>query len=80
MGHRLEEQGFAVHSYDVGFSGGEAWTCSTASGCGVHPMGAWRITADSGGIEQQGYDGVLFVGPIHASPPAADSLPLKRAQ
>jgi hypothetical protein len=78
MGHRLEEQGLAVHSYDVGYSEGEAWICTPE--CGVHHLKGWSMTADPGAIDQQGYDGILFAGPIHASPPARDSLPLKGAQ
>ena len=71
MGHWLEEQGFALHSYDVQYSEGEAWVCTPE--CGVH-----HLKADSGA--QEGFDGILFVGPIHASPPAHDSLPLKGVQ
>jgi hypothetical protein len=78
MGHRLEEQGFALHSYDVRYSEGEAWICGPE--CGVHHLEGWGTTVDSSAIDQQGYDGILFVGPIHASPPAHDSLPLKGAQ
>jgi hypothetical protein len=78
MGHRLEEQGFAVHSYDVGYSAGEAWNCTPE--CGVHSFKGWNMTADSDAIPQEGYDGILLVGSIHASPPAHDSLPLKGAQ
>jgi hypothetical protein len=76
MGHRLEEQGFALHSYDVRYSEGETWACTPE--CGVHHLKGW--TADSGAIHQEGYDGILFVGPIHASPPAHESRPLKGAQ
>jgi hypothetical protein len=76
MGHWLEEQSFALHSYDVRYSAGEAWVCTPE--CGVHHMEG-RI-ADSDAIHQEGFDGILFVGPIHASPPAHDSLPLKGAQ
>jgi len=78
MGHRLEEQGFTVHSYDVGYSEGDAWVCTPE--CGVHHLQGWSTIADSGVKDQQGYDGVLFVGSIHASPPAHDSLPLKGSQ
>lgn len=78
MAHWLEQQGFAVHSYDVGYSEGEAWACTPE--CGVHHLGSWRMRADSGAIDHEGYDGVLFVGSIHASPPARASLPLKGAQ
>ena len=78
MGHWLEEQGFAVHSYDVRYSEGETWACTPE--CGVHHMNGWGMTADSGAIPPEGFDGILFVGPIHASPIAHDSLPLKGAQ
>jgi hypothetical protein len=78
MGHRLEEQGFTVHSYDVRYSAGEAWICSPD--CGVRHLGDWGMTTDSNAIHREGYDGFLFVGPIHASPPAHDSLPVKGAQ
>src|SRR5262249_33625410 len=78
MGYRLEEQGFALHSYDVRHSEGEAWVCTPEGG--VYHLKARSMIADSGAIDQQGYDGVLFVGPIHASPPAHNSLPLKGAQ
>jgi len=73
MGHWLEEQGFAVHSYDVRHSDGEAWVCIPE--CGVHPLKGSSMPADSGAIHQEGFDGILFVGPIHASPPAHDSKP-----
>jgi len=76
MGHWLEEQGFAVHAYDVRYSEGEAWACTPE--CGVHHLN--RRIADSGALHQEGFDGILFVGPIHASPPAQDSLPLKGSQ
>jgi hypothetical protein len=78
MGHWLEEQGFALHSYDVRYSEGQAWICSLE--CGVHSLKGSSMMADSDAIHQEGYDGILFVGPIHASPPAHDSLPLKGAQ
>jgi len=78
MGHFLEEQGFTVHSYDVRYSEGETWACTPE--CGVHHMSGWSMTADSGAIPPEGFDGILFVGPIHASLPAQDSLPLKGAQ
>jgi hypothetical protein len=78
MGHWLEQQGFGVHSYDVGYSEGESWVCIPE--CGVHHLKGWNMKADSGTRDQQGYDGVLFVGPIHSSPPAHDSLPSKGAQ
>jgi hypothetical protein len=78
MGHRLEEQGFTVHAYDVRYSEGETWACTPE--CGVHHMGSWSMTADSDAIHREGYDGFLFVGPIHASPPAHDSVPVKGGQ
>jgi hypothetical protein len=78
MGHWLEEQGFTVHSYDVGYSEGEAWACTPD--CGVHHFGGWNVTPDPAAKEQQGYDGILFVGAIHASPPARDSLLSKPAK
>jgi hypothetical protein len=78
MGYRLEEQGFALYSYDVRYSEGEAWVCIPE--CGVHPLKASTMIADPDAIHQEGFDGILFVGPIHASPPAHDSLPLKGAQ
>jgi hypothetical protein len=78
MGYRLEEQGFTVHAYDVRYSDGEAWACIPE--CGVHHLKGWSMTTDSDAIHREGYDGFLFVGPIHASPPAHDSLPVKGAQ
>lgn len=78
MGHRLEEQGFAVHSYYVRYSAGEAWICTPQ--CGVRHLNDSSMPTDSDAIHQEGYDGTLFIGPVHASPPAQDSLPLKRAQ
>lgn len=78
MGYRLEEQGFILHSYDVGYSEGDAWICTPK--CGVHHLPGWHTTADTGAKDQEGYDGILFVGSIHASPPAHDSLPLKPTQ
>lgn len=78
MGHWLEEQGFALHSYDVRYSAGEAWVCIPE--CGVHHLEGWSMTADSDALPPKGFDGILFVGPVHASPPAQDSLPLKGAQ
>jgi hypothetical protein len=73
MGHWLEEQGFAVHSYDVRYSEGETWACMPE--CGIHHLEAYPSA-----IDQEGFDGILFVGPIHPSPPAHDSLPVKGAQ
>jgi len=78
MGYRLEEQGFALHSYDVGYSDGDAWICTPE--CGVHHLQGWHTAADSDAKDQEGYDGILFVGSIHASPPAHDSLPVKPGQ
>jgi hypothetical protein len=63
MGHFLEEQGFAVHSYDVRYGEGEAWACIPQ--CGVHHLKAYPA-----GIDLEGFDGSLFVGPVHASLPA----------
>jgi hypothetical protein len=78
MGHWLEEQGFTVHSYDVRFSDGEAWACTPE--CGLHHVKGWSMTEDAGAIQRAGFDGILFVGHIHASPPAHDLLALNRAQ
>lgn len=78
MGYRLEEQGFAVHSYDTGYSEGDAWVCTPE--CGVHHLKGWNLAAHADAKDHEGYDGVLFVGPIHASPPAHESLPAKEAQ
>src|SRR5215831_4697552 len=58
MGYRLVEQGFAVHSYDVGYSEGEAWMC-TPTECGAHHLQGWNIVADSGAKTQECYDGIL---------------------
>jgi hypothetical protein len=79
MGYKLEEQGFAVHSYDVRYSEGDAWMC-TPTECGVHHLGDWSMTTDSAAIHRAGYDGFLFVGPIHASPPAHASVPATGSQ
>jgi hypothetical protein len=73
MGYRLEEQGFILHSYDVRYSEGDTWMCSRTE-CGVHHLKAYP-----GAIDQEGYDGILFVGPIHASPPAQVLPPAKEA-
>lgn len=74
MGHWLEEQGFAVHGYDVRYSEGETWACMPQ--CGVHHLQAYPA-----GIDEEGFDGTLFVGPVHASPPArSSSAPVKGAQ
>jgi hypothetical protein len=78
MGYRLEEQGFTVHSYDVRYGEGEAWIC--APECGVHSLTGSSMTADSAAIHREGYDGFLFVGPVHASPPSHNSVPAKGAQ
>jgi hypothetical protein len=78
MGHRLEEQGFAVHSYDTGYSEGDAWVCNPE--CGVHHLKGWNMVADPGAKNQEGYDGILFVGAIHASPPAHEPIPPKQGQ
>ena len=75
MGYRLEEQGFTVHSYDLRYSAGDAWYCgSSTDGCGVHHLEGYSL-----GEDHEGYDGVLFVGPLHASLPAHDSGPAKDA-
>jgi hypothetical protein len=78
MGYRLVEQGFVVHSYDVGFSDGEAWACTPQ--CGVHNMGDWNAVPDPSAKSQQGYDGVLSAGTVHASPIAHESGPAKAGQ
>ena len=77
MGHWLEEQGFALHSYDVRYSDGETWACMPK--CGVHHLEGWSL-ADSAAKVPQGFVGILFVGPVHASLPAHDSLPSKGTQ
>lgn len=73
MGYFLQEQGFAVHSYDVRYSEGETWACMPE--CGVHHLEAYPAEKD-----EEGFDGLLFVGPIHASPVAHDSSPVKGVQ
>ncbi len=73
MGHFLEEQGFAVHAYDVRYSEGETWACMPQ--CGVHHLEAYPP-----GPRHAGFDGTLFVGPVHASPIAHDSPAIKGAQ
>jgi hypothetical protein len=70
MGHFLEEQGFAVHSYDVRYAEGETWACMPQ--CGVHHLEAYPV-----GIDLEGFDGTLFVGPVHASPPVQSEKPTK---
>jgi hypothetical protein len=78
MGYKLQEQGFALHSYDVGYSEGDAWVCTPQ--CGVHHLKGWKVIADTSTKDQEGYDGILFVGSIHASPPAREPVPSKEAQ
>lgn len=73
MGYKLQEQGFAVHSYDVRYSEGETWACMPE--CGIHHLQAYPVE-----IDQQGYDAVLFVGPVHASEPVHESAPAKGVQ
>lgn len=73
MGHWLEEQGFAVHSFDVRYGEGETWACMPE--CGIHHLEAYPVAMD-----QEGYDAILFVGSIHASPPAYNPAPVKPAQ
>jgi len=75
MGYWLLEQGFTVHSFDLRYSAGDAWYCgSSTDGCGVHHLEGYSL-----GEDHEGYDGVLFVGPLHASLPAHDSGPAKDA-
>jgi hypothetical protein len=75
---------------DVAVSGGSAWVClsAVAAECGARPQRA-RDVRDAREIPgpfprielpaaapRTGYDGVLFIGPVTASPPAV-TLPLK---
>lgn len=63
MGYFLEEQGFTVHSYVVRNGEGETWACMPE--CGVH-----HLEASPTGTPPPGFDGTLFIGPVHASPVA----------
>lgn len=73
MGYWLQGQGFSVHSYDVRYSEGETWACMPQ--CGIHHLNGYPV-----GIDHEGYDGILFVGPIHASPLAQGAASAKAAQ
>ncbi|MFZ5441906.1 MAG: hypothetical protein ACOZQL_18015 [Myxococcota bacterium] len=89
VGYRLAAAGAEVLSFDLGFEPGTQWTCRLfALGrlrCGTwnakpgprqkatpredgRPF-VWRFTFPS----KDGFDGLLFVGGVHASPPAVPS-------
>lgn len=65
-----------VLSFRIGSQGGAAWNCQPE--CGPHPSRAvedaelrgFRLEPDADGA----FDGVLFLGPTTASPPAASRL------
>ena len=73
MGHFLEDEGFTVHSYVVRYGEGETWACMPE--CGVH-----HLEASPAGTAPPGFDGILFVGPVHASPIAHGPAPAKGGQ
>ena len=67
MGWWLQQQGFAVRSFDVLYEEGDAWACIPE--CGIHHMGSRIATARP--PQHIGYDDVITLGKISASPPAA---------
>ena len=79
MGLRLAEQLPHVYSLDVAYDSGTAWVCSMGLerklDCGVKPTkgqdnGDRYFVQLFSGRSAQGYDGIFYVGPVTASPPA----------
>jgi len=73
LGYRLKDLGY-LH-LNIGYQGGSLWTCVAPASCGVQ-QGAEpgpRVRSFSiGPSADPAYGAVYFVGPLTASPPAAD--------
>lgn len=79
LGAHLRTRYAGLIALDIAVSGGSAWICTSAaaSECGPHPQGSRdtpgplpRIELDPAAAPGTGYDGVLSIGPVTASPPA----------
>jgi hypothetical protein len=68
MGWWLLQEGFRVRSFDVRYEAGEAWVCIPE--CGVHKLRGVIATPAMEAAQHIGYDDVIAVGHISASPPA----------
>jgi hypothetical protein len=71
MGWWLLQDGFRVRSFDVRYEAGEAWVC--IPDCGVHRLKSVIATPAMEAAQHNGYDDVIAVGRISASPPAIPS-------
>jgi hypothetical protein len=74
---RLIEQHFNVKTYDVSATGGTTWSCTATDDhepeCGEHPNsndGGKGTPWSLGAPRDDSHDGVYFVGPTKAAPPA----------
>lgn len=67
-----------VITLDVAQQGGQSWSCRT-EGCGISDMISVYDPVERGvtlvPIDDGAYDGILAVGPVTASPPAASAAP-----
>ena len=75
MGWHLAQSVQGVKSLFAAYASGTAWVCRTNNECGPNPMrgtdrGSSAFVKVSS--ERAGYDGILYVGAIEASPPALD--------
>jgi hypothetical protein len=68
MGWWLVQEGFRVRSFDVRYEAGEAWVCIPE--CSVHRLKSVMATPAIEAAQHIGYDDVIAVGRISASPPA----------
>jgi hypothetical protein len=68
MGWSLAQKGFVVRSFDIHYSGGNTWACIGT--CGFHQLKAYGMKDERPTPPDEGFDDILFVGAINASPPA----------
>ncbi|MFL5343967.1 MAG: hypothetical protein ACJ8AT_04205 [Hyalangium sp.] len=69
----LVKQGVALKTLNIASSGGTAWMCGAT--CGLEhlsgeDLGPERRVLETPEAEKQGYDGLWYVGPVTAAPPA----------
>lgn len=67
MGWFLASEGFVVRSFDTRYNDGDTWAC--IGPCGVHHLTGNAIREGKPVPPGEGYDDILFLGAITASPP-----------
>lgn len=79
MAYRLKQAGAPVVAVFLAYGGGTAWLCDIggAESCGEHPLGgadrgAPRAFTREPSAVADGFDGGLYLGAAHASPPAVN--------